>query len=449
MAEVVQQMVDPIILMNRVVDEAVGKPAHYSRNCCRFVNHHRLSEARFYETGTADVIWVYCKGNFLREHFQTPEKFNNAVALISLCGEYGGLRGRMEEADAQREFVIGIRYYIMFGEPATFFVRPVPDGAQRGEATNCVDMARVVRALDNQAIGRIAGLQVDHDLPVTIAEAYSYASAEASHRRQENQVVDVTSVIVTVIASLGKQGTMTEEFILNTQQSCMEQFGRRVVIHREVAKLYYTTYTPLMTPDDIARVFRTLLPLIPLTAIRLRTIVEQSRFSGLSSYVIIRDALDRYANFQWGIVEALYPGQFARYRSACIAIAGNPYYAYRHGGMGDAASTKYAVLSWTARSLLIENGDQPELNRYGNGYNRNKYPRIARAIATYVTRPLPVHGDGTLEQPQHPYWAACLEFLQNVANYNTQAIAAVDADGPAVPVPDAVAIPDAPQPAVE
>lgn len=449
MANVGPQMVDPIFLMNQVVEEAVGMPAHYSRNCCRFVNHHRLSDARFHETGTADVIWIYAKGNFLREHFQTPEKFNTQVATVSLCGEYGGLRGLMPENEARREFVLGIRYYIMFGEPATAFVRGVAEGAQRAEGTHCANIPAVVIALNNQAIGRIITNQVDHDLPVTMAEAYTYASAEALRRRQENQVVDVTSIIVTVIASLGKQGTMTEEFINNTQQSCLEQFGRRVVIHRAVAKLYYTTYTPAMTPDDIARVFRTLLPMIPLTAIRLRTIVEQSRFSGLSSYVIIRDAIDRYGNFPWGIVEALFPGQFARYRAACIAIAGNPYYAYRHGGMGDAASTKYSVLAWTARSLLIETGDQPDLNRYGNGYNRNKYPRIAHAITTYVNRPLPVHANGEVEQPQHAYWAACLDFLQGIANYNTQAIAAVDAGDPPVAVPDPVVIPNPPQPAVE
>lgn len=435
----------PIINQALVVETAIGTPAYYARNCCRFVNHRRFTLPRFHEVGVADMIAVYCKGNFLRENFQNPERFSTSVALTTLCGEYGGLRAEVTQEDARTNFIRAIRFYIIYGDPMTGFNRDVPAGQERAAATNCPTQVLFINALNDNGIGRVTHAQIDTDLPTTINEAYNYSLNEAAAKRDDNQVVDITSVIVTVITSLARQGNMTEDFIIKTQQACLEQFGRKVIINREVAKLYYSIYTPNMTPTDIARVFTSLLPLIPMNAIKVRTVVEQAQFCGLSNYVIIRDASNKYATFEWGIVEALYPGQFANYRAASIAIAGNPYYSYRHGGMGDAASTRYAVLGWTARSLLIETGDQPELNRYGNGYNRNKYPRIAHAIRTFVNRPLPVNDDGTLVQPGHDYWTSCRDYIQQVSNYNTQARAAVEnnQDVPAMPV--AIIIPATPE----
>lgn len=435
----------PIINQHLVVDSALGTPAYYARNCCRFIDHHRLAPGRFHDIGVADIIAIYCKGNFLREHFQNPERYSNSVALTTLCGEYGGLRAEMTQADARTNFIRAIRYYIIYGERMTPYNRNIPEGEQRVAATNCATQLALVNALNNHDVHRVTQAQIDVDLPRTIEEAYAYARTEAATKRDDNQIVDVTSVIVTVITSLARQGNMTEDFIIKTQQACLEQFGRRVIINREVARLYYSIYTPRMTPTDISRVFTSLLPQIPMNAIKIRTVVEQARFCGLSNYVIIRDASNKYATFEWGIVEALYPGQFANYRAASIAIAGNPYYSYRHGGMGDAASTRYAILGWTARSLLIETGDQPELNRYGNGYNRNKYPRIAQAIRRFVNRPLPVNEDGNLVMPGHEYWTSCRDYIQQVSNYNTQAMAAVENEQPLPVMPEAIDIPATPE----
>lgn len=436
----------PIINQPHVVQEAIGTPAYYGRNCCRFVDHRRLAPERFHEVGVADIIYVYCKGNFLREHFQNPERFNNVVALTTLCGEYGGLRGMVPVAEARENFVRAIRYYIIYGDENVDYNAPQVNG-QRPVATNCPTQVNLIDAINNHEVVRVThGPDIDADLPTNIDQAYQYALNEAANRRNNNHVVDVTSVIVTVIASLTKQGNMTEDFIAKTQQACVEQFGRRVVINRDVAKQYYAIYTPSMTPTDIRRVFVSLLPLVPLNAIRIRTMIEQAQFCGLSNYIIIRDAIGKYGTFQWGIVEALYPGQLVNYRRACLAIAGNPYYSFRHGGMGDAASTKYAILGWTARSLLIETGDQPELMRYGNGYNRNKYPRLANAIRRYVDRPLPVNQDGVPIDPENGYWGACQDYMRQLAEYNTQAMAAVEG-GLAMPnIPGAVVIPPAPQP---
>lgn len=281
--------------------------------------------------------------------------------MISLCGEYGGLRSEITQADARAYFIRGIRYYCLYGEPLAAFL--LDQALQEAAPAALVPQtdAQLVTALNNATIPRITIENAEVWFPTSIAQAYNYAVAEAQRKRAGGTIIDVASIIVTIVAALSRRGTMTEEFIQKTVEACRAQFSRNIVITSDIASMYFNSYTPGMTPADIGQVFIQLRDQTPLTAIKVRTMIEQAEDSGLSTFVIIKDAMMKYQAFPWGVVEALYPGQFLAYRNASVAIAGNPYYAYRHGGMGDAAATKYAVLGWTARSLFIETGDQPPM----------------------------------------------------------------------------------------
>lgn len=423
----------PLFTNNAVMQHALALPPYISRIACGRVNYRALSEARLGEQEVIDIIGVYCKGNWLRDNHHIPERYTGNVEKELLCGEYGSIINAATQDQSRAWFLTAIRYYIYYTDEAQQLeADPNPQiGFQVGDGEN-----------DHGTIhqGLVGAEEYIHDgneltrFPTTFEEAYEYAVNEGAHRRAGGVHLDVTSTVVTSLVSIIKRGNITPEAIDKIQENCNVQIGKKVVIPEQIVKSHYSLYTPAMTPDNIRRVVNRLLEIVPVGAIKIRTMVQQSAYSGLSSYVCVKDAIAKFADFRWGVVEALHPGQFRAYHDALITIGGNQYYAFRHGAMGNAASTKYAILGWTARSLLIESGEQPELKKYAGAYKRNKYPRIAAAIHTYVNRPLAVNEDGAANNPDHAFWNNCRQFMAGARDWVVQAEAAVEDNQPVPPL---------------
>lgn len=413
----------PLFMHQSVIDQAVGLPAHIGRIACGSVSYDSLTPDRFGEDHVIDTIGVYCKGNWLRENHHIEDKYTANIEKEMLCGEYGSIMAGTTQDQARQWFLTGIRYYMYYSEGATQInYQEEPENAFEIDNAHTVHqglLANGVYINDGEGVMKFPG---------TFEEAYRYAVREGEHRRENDINLDVTSTVITTLVSLVKRGNITPEAIEKIQENCRTQIGKRVVIPENIVKTHYSLYTPNMSPANIRLIVVRLLAIVPASAIKIRTMVQQCAFSGLSSYVCVKDALGKFADFQWGVVEALFPGQLRAFHDALITIGGNQYYAFRHGAMGHAASTNYAILGWTARSLLIETGVQPELKRYGGGYKKNKYPRIAAAIQTYVERPLAVGEDGAVHDAAHPFWTNCLEYLANARAWVVLAEAAVEAE---------------------
>lgn len=418
----------PLITNRSVMETAVGLAPYISRIACGGVEHGLMTPNHFGDEGVIDAIAIYCKGNWLRDNIHNVNGYGALMERELLCAEYGSVANASTRERCREWFLRGIRYYILCSDDATALDVPA-------EPVGVVDIANEQEVFDfieniELAYGRrLAGVT---RFPVTFEQAYDYAIVEGARRRDAGHNLNLTAIVVTALIAIIKRGNVTPEAIEKVEQACRDQIGKVIAIQHELVNRHYTLYTPAMSPVNIRGIVVRLLDIIPAAAIKLRTMVEQCAYSGLSTYVMIREAIAKYADFEWGVVEVLYPGQFRAYHDAVTTIAGNKYFAFRHGSMGNAASTKYAILGWTARSLLIESGDQPELKKYGGRYNRKKYPRIEPVITAYVHRPLAVDDEGGIVEPNHAFWANCRNYINEARNWIIASENHVEENGPPV-----------------
>lgn len=429
----------PIIGMPRVISTAVGRAPYLDRTVCRYVNFESLTEARFYEPLNIGIITAYTRGNWLRENYENPLGFSDRIRIGGICGEYGAFKSTPATGACRQDFIMAMRYYLAFVEGA---VQP----AFEHEPVVALNENRtLIEQLEDVTLRVVMqnGLQVF--VPGTMAEAYECAIAQIPSLKEENLVPPVTDIVVCLFVAITKRSQTTDAYLDKVRDAVKAQIGRDVRLNSQVIQDYYSHYVTNTDPEFIREFMRAILLLIPPQAIVLRNMVEQSRMSGLTSYVLIRQALQQYADFEWGVVEVIRPGSFGAFRDAAVAIGGDEYYAFRTTGMGNAAATKYPVLAWTARSLLIESGGNNTLKAYGPRYNKQQYPRIAAAIERYVNRPLAVNDDGTLALPDDDYWEQARAYAATLTTYITDATTArnANAEPPANPAaPDFGPVPE-------
>lgn len=406
----------PMIATGTVIASAIGRQGCYGRVSCRYVNHGNLTATTFHHPDVIGLASVYAQGNWLRDNYETHDRFNGTLRSLLVCGEYGAIMNAPTVNEARANFITGIRYFVSIVPGAAPMVRENAEVPVAGEARGALEL------LSDHTVGCITLINgVVIQLPRTIEEAYNLALLQVPIIADGGNLPTVTDTITMVIIALTKRSNVTSAFTTKVARSMQSQVGRSVKLNDEVIQRYYTLFTPAMSSDNIRAVFTALIPMIPAEAIVLQNMVSQAKNSGLTNYLLILQALEEHSDFEWGTVEAVKRGQFAAFRNAAVAVAGDEYYAFRQGGMGNVASTKYAVLAWTARSLLIESGDNETLRQYGGKYTPNEFPRIAAAIRTYLARPGLINNNGTVQQPNHGYWNAIKEYGMRIREYVAEA----------------------------
>lgn len=225
-------------------------------------------------------------------------------------------------------------------------------------------------------------------LPRTFQEAEIFFQ-HVVHEMEEIALGTITQLSICVGALLGlaKRGTYSDELSGKVIASIRLETGYNIILNRQQISMYYEqACKPYLNPTSAREANARLMQALPAQAQRARIMIEHMANSGLTSFYTIRNAMNDFLTFKWGIVELVRPGELRNYMEASEAIAGDKYYAFRHTPMGAAASRHYTTLFWTARTLYILSGRDNQIIGYGQpgSYKANQFPVIRQAINNYL-----------------------------------------------------------------
>jgi hypothetical protein len=436
-----QALVNVPVFGNRFIENAYAVNPLQAYLTLRGIHNAPFIDGDYSTSLVAPIAQVFAIGSWIYYNNGVNPTVSQRNATV--FGELGGTIPILPENQARSRFVAAIRSYILLcndgqkslAAPAAGFI------ANNDNQVNVQNLLwnTVMEHINNPVVVSIvlAG-QPAITLPSTFGLAYAYASTEALRLSRTPGGITNLFVNVNVTVALCKRGNFTEEFAEKVRTGLNNDIGKLIDVNPEECAAYYNLYLPELTPISAQNVFAHISPLIPARAIRIRTTIMQAAGSGLTMFNLILAAFNRFPDFDWGIIEALFPGQFAAYHAATVAVNGNQYYAFRKTPMGDAASTKYNYLAWTARSLFIESGIQRHLRAYGAPYRNNQYPALAQAIRRYLNRDTAIDEEGNILQPNHEYWANTQEYkndLVGYANYLQQRFEQPEAEIPEVDNP--------------
>jgi hypothetical protein len=202
-------------------------------------------------------------------------------------------------------------------------------------------------------------------------------------------------LLTTSYLSLAKRGSVSEDCAGKVIQAVQEELQVQIRLDFNAMQMIYRHFQIGVTPENAAEVFGTYLHNLPDVALRLRLILMQAAFSGLTCFVLIGRALRLYPTFYWTDTAHLLPGQFENFAQARARVAGNPYYGFARE-LGPVKSTKYKGLAYVAVQLLRRIAGERSLARYAGIGPNTPIPNKARLdelIAEYVEHYYDVPGE--------------------------------------------------------
>lgn len=119
----------------------------------------------------------------------------------------------------------------------------------------------------------------------------------------------------------------------------------------------------MINDENIADVFIRWTALIGQKSLRLALTIQQAAGTGLTTLIVIGNAIKSYPDFDWAQVRLHFPQEWNNFTRAVQVVNNNPYYGYRKD-LGVVKSTLYKNLSYIAKELLIKVGGQQSLTQY-------------------------------------------------------------------------------------
>lgn len=102
---------------------------------------------------------------------------------------------------------------------------------------------------------------------------------------------------------------------------------------------------------------------LPVSAVRLRVILDQASGAGLTNLDVVARALHEHPHFPWDIIRRLFPKEWEAAKQAITVVGDNQYYGYRRD-LTNVRSTQYKYLSSICGRILMEVGSDTSLENY-------------------------------------------------------------------------------------
>lgn len=418
-----------ILLRDQFLASALLSVPFAQRATIMFLDYGHFTDS-FTHPMVAPMVQIFAIGTHWR-HMKTrgTRVIWDAIALGELC--WLGVESSSNEA--RERFLLAIRYYIaksVDDQIATIAggageVDQNEEGQEGGNPADVVildeNSAAFINAIENTRIITINRMA----LPINFNQAYDFAIMEANRISVGMFLSNSTYLATSAIVALVKKGNMSEQFLQKVQTSMLAEVGNCPLYIDPMRNFYNWYISTRLTAATARDLFQRLENLLPAHALRLILTVQQAAGAGMTNYNLINEALAAFSDFTWSIVEMTSRGQFEAFRLATITINGDQYFGYNRD-LGEAKSTKYAVLAWTARGLLIMSGTQPALARYGAPWRANAYPRIARAIELFLAQENPLDEEGNPRNRDHVFHAQAQAHLAALRTYHVQAAGRFD-----------------------
>lgn len=167
--------------------------------------------------------------------------------------------------------------------------------------------------------------------------------------------------------ALAKRGTGSEDVLVKVSTGIQEELGVGIRFDSKALVFIYKHFLTGVDETNAADIFGTYYSNLPAIALRLRLLLEQSVYSGLTCFALIGRALHQYPTFYWREIDQLLLGQFENFATARVRVAGNPYYGFS-SELGSVKSTKYKGLTYVAIQLLEKLSGERSLRRYEGIY---------------------------------------------------------------------------------
>lgn len=236
----------------------------------------------------------------------------------------------------------------------------------------------------------------DEAMTAEIGVALLWYLASISNPEPRRCTIEILVVSYVAAAKRGNLGDNAQNKIVT---SIREELNVNVVLSEEVVNLTFRYFMKGINELNAAHTFQTLADNVPDIGMRIILLLNQAAWSGLTIYVIVRDAMRLYANFPWYQVELATNGQMTNWCNASLAIAANPFYGFK-ADLGEAKSTLYKGPGYVAKELLVKiKGDLPLRQYRGLGGAIPGKARLDQLIQTYVAERLAVDGNNVAVPP--------------------------------------------------
>ena len=152
----------------------------------------------------------------------------------------------------------------------------------------------------------------------------------------------------------------------------------------ELITIFDRQFCTNLDQNTVDALFQSWQERIPARALRIRLLVQQAAYSGLTCLITIGRYMRRFPNFPWHKVWSLYHDEMTNFAAAVAVVNGNKYYGFAKD-LGVAKSTKYKDVAWIAKELLIRLNGEVSLTRYGGWPRVPKFHEAAKLmIATFI-----------------------------------------------------------------
>lgn len=182
-----------------------------------------------------------------------------------------------------------------------------------------------------------------------------------------------------------KRGTVTEGYIRKIVDGCQ---ASQVIINSNALTIRaaHGALGTYINSATVREMIAAHIVFIPPTTLRIRLMLQQCSWEGLTSFVTIRDVLTAYPDFPWAVLcsAPTYQLEANRYLEAARQINGDEYYGF-NSDLGAERSTNYPNLAGVCMAIKNRVGGDNHIAAYaGRRVNLANQVFVNRLIERYV-----------------------------------------------------------------
>lgn len=168
-------------------------------------------------------------------------------------------------------------------------------------------------------------------------------------------------VVVTLVVTICKQGTVSSHYIDKIRQAIQQDVGRSIRLTPALISSVWGAYGQYVNENNVSLLMNHFLDHIMAESVRLRVTVQQAKYHALTVYQTIGRAFLAHPQLAWHLVENIAPGELTRYLAAIEAVQQNGYYGYSKD-LDKVKAANFRHLGYLAKELMVRFNNESHLN---------------------------------------------------------------------------------------
>lgn len=195
-----------------------------------------------------------------------------------------------------------------------------------------------------------------------------------------------TEMLVVCIISACRRGHLTEKCAIKLNSGILSDTGKNITIEPALIAMLFPHLTKSLGPKGVRLIFQRWMKQLPVTAIRLRTVIDQSIGAGLTGFDCVARAFSNFPDFPWYklLVINKYQVEFTAFWAAWKVIGQDGYMGFQATNSLTKA-TLYPNLIWVAKTLLIKLNNDTSLKEF-KGFVKTPFAAeaVQKVMDTYT-----------------------------------------------------------------